>query len=125
MSVQTLLVVDDDLAFVFWLGFGLDEHGLQTVPAKNSTAARALLGRITFPLRAAIVNAALPGTARLVKDLRRRQPDLTVISLEGSAAGPLAGSDAALARPTELDAAAKAEWVRAILSPGLEVRTAP
>ena len=72
--LQTLLVVDDDLAFVFWLGFGLDARGLETIPAKNATAARALLGRIEYPLKVAIVNAALPGTARLVKDLRRHQP---------------------------------------------------
>jgi ActR/RegA family two-component response regulator len=123
--LQTLLLVDDDLAFVFWLAFGLEAHGLQTVPAKNSTAARALLGRIEFPLRAAIVNAALPGTARLVKDLRRRQPDLKVISLAGATAAALAGSDAALERPSEFDDAAKAEWVRAILTNGVEVRSAP
>jgi ActR/RegA family two-component response regulator len=123
--LQTLLLVDDDLAFVFWLAFGLEAHGLQTVPAKNSTAARALLGRIEFPLRAAIVNAALPGTARLVKDLRRRQPDLKVISLAGASAAALAGSDAALERPSEFDDAAKAEWVRAILTNGVEVRSAP
>ncbi len=122
--MQTLLVVDDDLAFIFWLGFGLDAHGLQTVPAKNATAARALLGRIEYPLRAAIVNAALPGTVRLVKDLRKHQPDLKVISVGGSEEAPLPGSDAALQRPAELGDAAKAEWLNAILSNEV-VRSAP
>ncbi len=122
--MQTLLVVDDDLAFVFWLGFGLDSHGLQAVPAKNATAARALLGRIEYPLKAAIVNAALPGTARLVKDLRRHQPDLKVISLGSSGESPLPGSDASLGRPRELDDDAKAEWLNAILSNEVEAGTA-
>ena len=121
--MQTLLVVDDDLAFVFWLGFGLEAHGLQAVPAKNATAARALLGRIEYPLKAAIVNAALPGTARLVKDLRRRQPNLKVISLGRSGAEALPGATS-LERPEELDEAAKAEWLRAILANDVEVKTA-
>ncbi len=122
--LQTLLVVDDDLAFVFWLGFGLDSHGLQAVPAKNATAARALLGRIEYPLRAAIVNAALPGTARLVKDLRRHQPDLRVISLGSAEESALPGSDAARQRPAELGEAAKSEWVNAILSNEVELKSA-
>ncbi len=124
--MQTLLIVDDDLAFVFWLGFGLDAHGLQAVPAKNATAARALLGRIEYPLRAAVVNASLPGTVRLVKDLRKHQPDLKVISLGRSSETPLPGSDAALERPAEFDDAAKSEWLEAILSNSskMEVRSA-
>jgi hypothetical protein len=123
-SLQTLLVVDDDLAFVFWLGFGLEAHGLQAVPAKNATAARALLGRIEYPLKAAIVNAALPGTSRLVKDLRRHQPGLRVISL-GDGSQTLPGAYVVLGRPADLDAAAKAEWVNAILAHAVEVRSAP
>jgi len=122
--LQTLLVVDDDLAFVFWLGFGLDARGLETIPAKNATAARALLGRIEYPLKVAIVNAALPGTARLVKDLRRHQPDLKVISL-GSSLEALRGADAALERPADLDETARSEWLNAILSAEVGVRSAP
>lgn len=123
--MQTLLIVDDDLAFVFWLGSGLEAHGLQAIPAKNATAARALLGRIEYPLKAAVVNAALPGTARLVKDLRRRQPGIRVISLGGGEQTALPGADLVLGRPADLDNVAKAEWVRAILSQVHEVRSAP
>jgi hypothetical protein len=114
-------MVDNDLAFLFWLGAALRDAGFQTVPAKNATAGRALLPQIGEDLRGLIVNPVLPGSGRLIRDLRRRYPRLRVVAaLESGAADlPVAGADIRLAKPAQYDEVAVAAWSAALR--GLEV----
>jgi DNA-binding NtrC family response regulator len=82
---QTILIVDQDLGFVMWLGNILALQGYLTLP--STTASQALkviaeLGIATLDLL--IVNPALPGTSDLVDILRSDHVALKVILMEDS-----------------------------------------
>jgi DNA-binding NtrC family response regulator len=82
---QTILIVDQDLGFIMWLGQTLALQGHLTLP--STTASEALrviakLGIATVDLL--IVNPALSGTSDLVDILRGRHVALKVILMEDS-----------------------------------------
>ena len=83
----TVLIVDNDLGFVFWLGKTLDAAGYQSLPAKSIAAAGTLLEEITGKIDLLIVNSALPGAAEFITSLRRSLRRLKVIAVR-EVAGP-------------------------------------
>jgi hypothetical protein len=113
--VHIALILDDDLAFTFWLGLALHEADCPSLPARNARSARALLGRIGQPVGLLIFNPALRGAARLLQELRGRNPDLKAIAaLPASYEGAIPDVEARLHKPHALDDAAKFEWVGAV-----------
>jgi len=64
-----ILIVDDDLGFVWWLGALLAEAGYQTLPATSCRQALSRIKRLNGSLGAAIVNPTLPGGHRLLETL--------------------------------------------------------
>ena len=44
--MKTVLVIDSDLGFVFWLGRGLDQAGYPSFPAKSVPNAKTLLNEL-------------------------------------------------------------------------------
>ena len=68
---RTILVVDDDLGFVVWLGQTLVANGYLTVPATSARQATTLLAELqTATIDLAIVNLALPSATTLIDSLR-------------------------------------------------------
>ena len=68
---MTVLIVEDDLGFVFWLGATLAEGGHFSLPAKNVTEAISLVRRLNLAINLLIVNPSVPGVATLKNELRR------------------------------------------------------
>ena len=83
-----ILIVDDDLGFVVWLGLTLGASGFVTVPANNGTQAKQVIEELRVKVDLAIVNLALPGVSDLTSNLRRRNSAVKVIAIQGAAAGP-------------------------------------
>jgi DNA-binding response OmpR family regulator len=115
----TVLIVDNDLGFVFWLGKTLDAAGYQTLPAKNISDATILLEELTLEIDSLIVNPSLPGAAEFVAMLRRSTRRLKVIAIS-DVEGPvttLLGVDASRRKPENiLDEGATLEWLQFIHS---------
>lgn len=82
ISQAVVLIVDDDLGFVTWLGVTLSRNGYATVPATRVTAAQRLMDELRVRPDLAIVNLALTSTIELIKALRRANPALKVIAIE-------------------------------------------
>ena len=103
----TVLIADDDLGFLVWLGAILDEAGYQPVPAKTvGDAAR--LAR-TYPPNVLVINPEISGAAKLVAALCAHHPNLKVIALADVPYG-LEGVVAVAARPSELTEKTADSW---------------
>jgi hypothetical protein len=71
--VKNILIVDNDLGFVFWLGQALDAVGYDTLPAKGVTEAVALLAELKVEVDVLILRSALRGAEEFAADLRYNQ----------------------------------------------------
>jgi len=71
--VKKVLIVDNDLGFVFWLGQALDAAGYDTLPAKGVSEAVALLAEFKASVDVLIIRAALRGSEEFAADLRYAQ----------------------------------------------------
>jgi DNA-binding response OmpR family regulator len=91
---RTILVVDDDLGFVVWLGQTLVANGYLTVPATSAPQATALLAELqTATIDLAIVNLALPSATTLIDSLRNRHSSLKIIAVLDPIRDPIARID--------------------------------
>jgi DNA-binding response OmpR family regulator len=79
--VQTILIVDSDLGFVFWLGQALFKVGFEVFPAKAVPDALTLLSECVPALDLLIINFSLPGAPDFVTALRLAQDNVKVIAL--------------------------------------------
>jgi CheY-like chemotaxis protein len=117
MPVNTVLIADDDLGFVCWLGQILHRVGIQTLPARNGLEAIDLLREIPVRVDAVVINPAVPGAAAVVAQLRSTQEDVAVVGVMESAdehAFALPGEVVSLPRPLRLDDEWVACWVQGI-----------
>lgn len=114
--VKTVLIVDEDLGFVFWLGCLLAEAGYQVWPARNGSDAAALLKELEAKLDLLVINPSAGGAAEFIEDQRRRS-DFKTVAVQGSQdESPmlLTGVDVTLTKPQSRDELSELEWVGVI-----------
>jgi DNA-binding NtrC family response regulator len=114
--VKTILILDNDVGFVFWLGQALDRAGYQALPARNVSGALRLLAALSLRPDLLIVNFSLSGTAGLIDRLRESFPDLKVIALNENTPARLPGVDARRTRPDSVDGKTESAWLQAVKS---------
>jgi DNA-binding NtrC family response regulator len=79
--LKTILIVDRDLGFVFWLGQILDAAGYVAVPAKGVADAAEIVATLRLPVDVLIAPAVERGVGEFMEKLRFSSPDLQVIAL--------------------------------------------
>jgi DNA-binding NtrC family response regulator len=79
--VKTILILDDNVGFVFWLGKILGEAGYQAVPASDIREASALIASLGLTLDVLIMNPDAQGATRFIQTLRGQQEGLRVIAV--------------------------------------------
>jgi hypothetical protein len=117
--VKTILVVDSDLGFLYWLGCTLCAAGYMALPAKNSQNASDLLSRLNVGIQLLVVNAAMRGAHAFAEAMRRSQRDLKVIALIGGIEGPspgFPGADASQHKRSCMGEFSETEWLETIES---------
>ena len=82
ISQGVVLIVDDDLGFLTWLGVTLAAKGYATLPATSASAAQKRIEEFRVAPDLAIVNMELGGTTELIEALRRANAALKVIAIE-------------------------------------------
>jgi DNA-binding response OmpR family regulator len=80
--VATILILDDDLGFSFWLGHTLNTSNCDALPAKSVAEATALIGHFKLKVDFLILNPTVPGAADFIRALRREQKHLRVATLD-------------------------------------------
>lgn len=115
VQLKTVLIVDEDLGFVFWLGHLLNDAGYQVWPARNGEDAAALMEELGAELDLLIINPNLRGAAGFLETQRNNRYFRTIaLERREEWVRPLAGIDLALAKPPHPDELSGLEWITAI-----------
>jgi hypothetical protein len=114
--VKTVLLVDNDLSFAFWLGRALDQAGYEALPARSVSDARSLVGELRVAVDLLVIRASLPSAATLAEDLRRFCSDVRVIGIreEGVPPGRCLWADLEAVKPEYNRDALAQEWIRTV-----------
>ena len=109
----TALIVDDDVAFILWLGEMFNESGYRAFPALHCQEALTLAKKFALRVDVLVVNPALPGAKRAMRVLAGAQPSLRVLLIrDGSKSGPVEESThPTLERPSAWEPISRPQWV--------------
>jgi hypothetical protein len=117
--VSTILLVDSDLGFIFWLGRALDGVGFEALPAKSTWDAMTLIDDYHLAVDVLIIDPSLPGASRLITYLRHSRKPVHVIAATADPEGLRHGFpevDAVRRHPHDFDDESRGDWVRLIQS---------
>lgn len=115
MGMKNILIVDNNLGFVYWLGEALAAANCQPWPASSAAEASALVrNRRLTQLDLLILNPALRGATQLIARLRRTRPDLKVLAVDPMHDRQVRTVDAWHARPSRGDRTERLEWMREV-----------
>ena len=113
--MKNILIVDNDLGFIYWLGAALIARNYQPLPACSVSDAITVAGPgPAVRLDLMIVNPSLPGISKLITRFRRTQAHLKVVALGRQRKTALTDVNAWRRKPALSDDSAKQKWVRAI-----------
>jgi DNA-binding NtrC family response regulator len=113
-TTPTILIVDDDLGFVWWLGQVLTEAGYQAVPALRCRDVAPLVEELNLHVDLVIANPDLPGASPMIRGLVRGHLALKVVLVGHPASDVISRiqADAILERPSRGEIVSRSEWVR-------------
>lgn len=117
--MATILILDEDLGFVFWLGQALTAASFKPLPAQNVSDAKRWLRRFKLIVDVLILDPAVPGAIEFAEWLRCQQGQLRVVAAVGERPEPSVVAkdvDALRKKPEVLDPAAEAQWLQVIRS---------
>ena len=116
MPSKTVLIMDRDLGFVFWLGQILDSAGYQALPAKSSVDAIALQNELHLEIDLLILNPSLEGGCEFAETVRRSQEHLKIMAALDEQEDPNTAvmADASRHKPSVRDRVSKLEWLAVI-----------
>jgi hypothetical protein len=115
--VITVLIVDEDLGFAFWLGQALDRAGFETWPARSVAAAEALLAEVKLLVDLLVIPASLPWAPFLVTHLGGARTDFRVIAVSDEARDTVEQFPRVSAvhqKPQTMDTDAQLEWIQLV-----------
>jgi hypothetical protein len=112
-SVRTVLIVDQDLGFVFWLGRALDAIGFNALPAKDPGDARRLVDELNVRADVLVADFSADGVEALAHYLCEENPTLRMVSTAAGATGH-ENVHLCLEKPEFPDEEAQRNWVRGI-----------
>jgi DNA-binding NtrC family response regulator len=113
----TALIVDDDVAFILWLGEMFTESGYQAIPALHCRQALTLVKKLALRVDVLVVNPELRGATRAMKTLASEYPKLRVVLIRDPSApgpAPVDSNHATLDRPSAWEPISRPQWVTKI-----------
>jgi hypothetical protein len=112
-----VLIVDEDLGFVGWLGELFSEAGYQALPALNCRAAVSLIKQFKLDVDVIAIDARLPGARGIIELLKHAHRPLKIVAIldpggEWPADIP---RHATLDRPSGWEPVSRPDWMKKIL----------
>ena len=114
-SGPTVLIVDKDFGFAFWLAEIFTELGCHPVPALDCPKAVSLTTGLK-KIDVVVVNPAMPGISKMMQSLSYLYPSVKVVAVvdeKMDAVGNIQ-AHATLERPSGLMPISRQEWVRLV-----------
>jgi hypothetical protein len=111
------LIVDDDVAFILWLGDMFTANGYQAYPALDSPQALALTKELDLELDVLVLNPKLHGAERVMEVLFNAHPGLRIILIRDPLESVTDFSDfthATLDRPRPWEPVVREQWIAQI-----------
>ncbi len=110
-GAPTILIADEDMGFLWWLGELFNELGYRSLPALSCSQALALLRKSGRQVDLLLINPRLRGASRLILTLSRMRP-LKVVFIQGPEAFELPGiqPSANIERPFGWAPLSRLEW---------------
>lgn len=114
--MKYILIVDEDLGFVFWLGQILDSEGYVSIPARGVAEAAEIVTLLRLQIDALIASPAARGVRELIERLRFSSPALRVVQLANDEGTPSLQTADNVENPKlrQRDAASKSAWLEVI-----------
>jgi hypothetical protein len=112
----TVLIVDQDLGFVFWLGEIFAELGCQAVPALDCTKAVSISSALNLTIDLVVVNLRLRGVSKMMKKLSRADRSVKVVVIRDGNVRAISRlpADAILERPVGQAAISRERWLNRV-----------
>jgi len=110
-GAPTILIADEDMGFLWWLGELFNELGYRSLPALNCSQALSLLRKSGRQVDLLFINPRLRGASRLILTLSRMRP-LKVVFIHGPEAFRITGIQpvADIERPFGWAPLSRLEW---------------
>jgi DNA-binding NtrC family response regulator len=106
-----ILIIDDDVGFLWWLGELFNEIGYRSIPALNCREALARVRSLIGGVDLLVINPGLKGVAALVRILSRVQrPKIVLIYESVPKTIPSLEAAATLERPAGWGPVSRQEW---------------
>lgn len=107
-----VLIVDEDLGFVWWLGQMFSQAGCQVVPALNSGQTDSLARDLNLKIDVIVVNPELAGVSELIQSLSSARP-LKIVAIRNSDTHVRSAvhAHATLERPSGWGPVSEKEWL--------------
>jgi CheY-like chemotaxis protein len=113
--MKNVLIVDDNVGFLFWLGEVLAGSNYQPWPACSAAdASKMLRSKHLAQLDLLVVNPSLRGATAFIARLRRNRPTLKVLAVDPLNEKQVRGVNAWHARPNRADVTARQQWLREV-----------
>ena len=115
-SKRTVLILDRELGFAFWLGQILDFSGYNAFPAKSCEDAAELLNHLKTPIDLLVLGSASARALAFADSLRRSHRQLKVLAAVGEGAEPssIFSADAVQNKPSTAASVSSMDWLRTI-----------
>jgi DNA-binding response OmpR family regulator len=116
-STRTILIVDNNLGFVLWAGWELQNAGYEVLPATTIATSKKLLEEFRPNLAILMINMLLRGATCLAARLRHAHPGLRVLAIVDEDQGIENPAEGVIVRPRDLsDPETTATLVRRVQS---------
>jgi DNA-binding response OmpR family regulator len=113
----TVLLVDNDLGFMFWLGGVLRAAGHDVAPAVTTRAAQSLTRKPGVSIDLLLLSPTVAGARALAEKVRRTHPAVRVVALLDAdrSSGPLTWKpDLYYRKPRDSRGVSEARWLELI-----------
>lgn len=120
-----VLIVDEDLGFVWWLSEMFSAAGCQVVPALNPAEIVSITRELDLTIDMLVVNEELAGISETIEALSQSQsPKIVAIRDHNSPRDHAAGAHATLERPSGFGQVSPQKWQAAVKKLVKEVQAA-
>jgi DNA-binding response OmpR family regulator len=111
-GVPTVLLVDEDIGFLWWLGEIFREIGFRCFPALNTADAIAIARAPSIDIALLVLEPGMLGARSVIDAFENKtMPKILLLADNELSTRPALRADAVLVRPSATESISRADWV--------------